>query len=108
MMFPMTKAKFQSTPPRGRRPKFLRPSAGLLVFQSTPPRGRRHAEAKAWASAFSFQSTPPRGRRRRRDRYYKEFPLVSIHASAREATGKISAHPPSGLGFNPRLRAGGD
>ncbi len=37
--------KFQSTPPRGRRPVGAYPSAKWMTFQSTPPRGRRQTFA---------------------------------------------------------------
>ena len=36
------------------------------------------------------------------------FGVVSIHASAQEATILIGAFPTQYAGFNPRLRAGGD
>ncbi len=77
-----------------------------------------------------FQSTPPRGRRLRRRGGRPRHLHVSIHASAREATGKAAQVPARGrvsihasareatrprrplragrCSFNPRLRAGGD
>ena len=36
-----TDSRFQSTPPRGRRPSLSSTSSTHLRFQSTPPRGRR-------------------------------------------------------------------
>ena len=56
----------------------------------------------------SFQSTPPRGRRRQPEPFGRLAALVvSIHASAREATAGVDS-PSDGDSFNPRLRAGGD
>ncbi len=78
---------FQSTPPRGRRPKRrdVRSTAG--AFQSTPPRGRRPVDGTYTTCTVQFQSTPPRGRRRGRPDGQDDDLEVSIHASAREATG---------------------
>ena len=80
--------RFQSTPPRGRRPQ----KTGIFVdrqqisihasareatrdcqpfhrystaFQSTPPRGRRPYSITSFFPHAGFQSTPPRGRRPR-------------------------------------------
>ena len=122
--------RFQSTPPRGRRQQGLIAGIKLGVFQSTPPRGRRLRNRYAlwWRSWFQstpprgrrldgqyrdtqdqkFQSTPPRGRRLRSNAMRKVYNQVSIHASAWEATrlgGNLAAFP---IGFNPRLRVGGD
>ena len=55
--------KFQSTPPRGRRPEHRAGQAARSAFQSTPPRGRRLHGVRAFLSSKRFQSTPPRGRR---------------------------------------------
>ena len=105
---------------------------GSVKFQSTPPRGRRHVCPGLERVGLVFQSTPPRGRRLGLRRERALLPLVvSIHASAREATdgervvtidhrafqstpprgrrlGPPSTLTPNGRGFNPRLRAGGD
>ena len=101
-------SKFQSTPPRRRRPMRGCPAMrGCLVpihasakeatgifftkpldilFQSTPPRRRRRqAHSRAIFMPIRFQSTPPRRRRQ----------------STGETTGETT-------GFNPRLREGGD
>jgi len=56
-------------------------------FQSTPPRGRRRTNQVRQTSQSTFQSTPPRGRRLRGRDLDGECFHVSIHASAREATG---------------------
>ena len=42
--------------------------------------------------AVKFQSTPPRGRRRARVVLSGVAPVVSIHASAREATNNPSTY----------------
>ena len=78
--------KFQSTPPRGRRPPAPSRCIRDSPFQSTPPRGRRHAPRPASLARGSFQSTPPRGRRR--------FAIGNTKHM--------------GESFNPRLRVGGD
>ena len=45
---------------------FIKRSVALHArFQSTPPRGRRQPSASTGAPRNQFQSTPPRGRRRR-------------------------------------------
>ena len=76
---------FQSTPPRGRRPAPRWGQGREHAFQSTPPRGRRlHLEVQA-VGVPPFQSTPPRGRR----------------PTGATTVGDI-------IGFNPRLRGGGD
>ena len=59
-------------------------------------------------SSELFQSTPPRGRRRIGWLLTGEGPIVSIHASAREATFAGIRVQMILEGFNPRLRAGGD
>ena len=102
--------RFQSTPPRGRRHVVWRYCDGDPGFQSTPPRGRRHPADLLWrrctdfnprlregGDAMSvvnqirqtgFQSTPPRGRRRYSLKDAVNDFLISIHASAREATAE--------------------
>ncbi len=145
-------AQFRSTPPRGRRldlvhdvaltndvsihasareATLVRPSdrqAG--AFRSTPPRGRRPALFDEWTNLVKFRSTPPRGRRPILCAMDDAFVSVSIHASAREATGAgdlaqsrihVSIHASAREAtskatsfrwfetcFDPRLREGGD
>ena len=77
--------RFQSTPPRGRRPYSITSFFPHAGFQSTPPRGRRPRTGNRIVNGMLFQSTPPRGRRQR---------IISTN-------GNIS-------NFNPRLREGGD
>ena len=120
---------FQSTPPRRRR---LLPTQKLPLlpeFQSTPPRRRRrHAadlfhrylhfnprlreggdyELTCTYNSYIFQSTPPR-RRRHSAKWNKEKEcIISIHASAKEATSSLKHNVAYFHYFNPRLREGGD
>ncbi len=98
---------FQSTPPRGRRPRCPAGDFFDQGFQSTPPRGRRPCSQPTtpFFTSFNprlheggdgvatiplqyrekFQSTPPRGRRR----------------TPATGTGRVRC-------FNPRLHEGGD
>jgi len=57
-----------------------------MVFQSTPPRKRRHPLFNPRKDSYQFQSTPPRKRRRSNPPEREVRRLVSIHASAQEAT----------------------
>ncbi len=82
---------FQSTPPRGRRPAPGCEVQALTTFQSTPPRGRRPTPTTATSRGGKFQSTPPRGRRPGRSTLQIGPDMVSIHASAREATRLLAA-----------------
>ena len=78
--------RFQSTPPRGRRPEqgaTARPGDSVSI----------HASARE-ATYVRAEPAP--------------FDPVSIHASAREATGFRRRVTAAGSSFNPRLRAGGD
>ena len=98
-------------------------------FQSAPPRGRRRLPRGPTMRPASFQSAPPRGRRRQRlrpltriscfnprlrvggDRAAADTPgrgVVSIRASAWEATRASAGLRRSSSCFNPRLRVGGD
>ena len=54
---------FQSTPPRGGRPKTYTSLVHIITFQSTPPRGGRRLNYLADSPHEKFQSTPPRGGR---------------------------------------------
>ena len=81
----------------------------LAKFQSTPPRGRRRASrTRSPAPVPCFN---PRLRAGGDFRVIVPQPSqgrVSIHASAREATPPTTTMSPPGTRFNPRLRAGGD
>jgi len=100
--------RFQSTPPRGRRRGPPTAATHPAAFQSTPPRGRRPSQSSRSPDAMAFQSTPPRGRRLRRRAKAFRCTRVSIHASAREATKRGGRGHGFFSSFNPRLRAGGD
>ena len=54
---------FQSTLPRGERPRSVPCSIAFVVFQSTLPRGERRKASSRPARASVFQSTLPRGER---------------------------------------------
>ena len=101
-------ARFLSTPPRGRRQASVPARSGqprvsihasareatrrqvevehARGFLSTPPRGRRPNSSYQAVNNFVFLSTPPRGRRPQLALRLCSVHLVSIHASAREAT----------------------
>ena len=120
---------FQSTPPRRRRLRRKRLCYRVNQFQSTPPRRRRLESNHLRNQLKQFQSTPPR-RRRPETILQRPALLISIHASAKEATNSspsiistmsFQSTPPRrrrlivGNGtlqfsddFNPRLREGGD
>ena len=122
---------FQSTHPRGVRPRDLNVGSTVQVFQSTHPRGVRlspalseryrdelsiHAPARGatletspGTDAHGFQSTHPRGVRPPRYLIVPPSYTLSIHAPARGATCR-TACPPGGIAgpFNPRTRAGCD
>ena len=125
---------FQSTPPQGRRRRSApAPSGRRCRFN---PRLRRGGDSPAHvfqiSSRYWFQSTPPQGRRPRTSRRCSASgrcfnprlrrggdtipgarprvpAIVSIHASAGEATGRGRwRRRPRSSRFNPRLRRGGD
>ena len=79
-------ASFQSTRPRGARPRLAMTSLSSLAFQSTRPRGARprHLGFLVWVQAF--QSTRPRGARHMDGVQVLAISEVSIHAPARGAT----------------------
>ena len=100
-----------------------------MMFQSTPPHGRRRRSAQALATMAGFNPRlrtggDPSGRtqtasaacfnprlRTGGDQAVIAGPQpvhVSIHASAREATGPPGRPPAPCARFNPRLRTGGD
>ena len=61
---------------------------GLLLqkFQSTPPRRRRQCDPPHYDMDTVFQSTPPRRRRHFSLSKVLLMVIISIHASAKEAT----------------------
>ena len=127
---PSSLSSFQSTRPRGARPRSARPPGRVRLFQSTRPRGARplslpsphaatdvsiHAPARGatnrglvWRCGFHvFQSTRPRGARQCPGFVGIECAQVSIHAPARGATSSAGCRA-RGRRFNPRARAGRD
>ena len=101
-------ALFQSTLPRGERPKSTAAPYPIWSFQSTLPRGERPGLTWGVEAKLLFQSTLPRGERRQRQGQFAVRIAVPIHAPARGATR------PSRRGWrrrrcsNPRSRAGSD
>ena len=57
---------------------------------------------------YQFQSTPPRRRRQGQVSGTVYDIYISIHASAKEATGLLELFRLGVENFNPRLREGGD
>ncbi len=104
-----TSTRFQSTPPRGRRPGCCKACDRSAVGFNPRPRvggdrrGRRvlhpprvSIHAPAWEATIDLQ-----------ERHYRQ--CVSIHAPAWEATRRASGPTPHGSSsFNPRPRVGGD
>ena len=79
-----------------------------VMFQSTPPRGGRLDLLIRWNVQYLFQSTPPRGGRLSVYREGSTDQIVSIHAPAWGATGRLPLTSCGLEGFNPRPRVGGD
>ena len=100
--------RFQSTPPRGRRPTLWRISVSSTKFQSTPPRGRR--QLLCCDFGFFHQISIHASAREATDCEIccLRSDTISIHASAREATPACGICQGSCAHFNPRLREGGD
>ena len=98
---------FQSTPPRRRRLHWFKLEWIDKRFQSTPPRRRRRNPASLLRSAMNFNPRLREGGDNN-DGETDNTPVISIHASAREATepSELTSTPVSY--FNPRLREGGD
>ena len=100
---------FQSTRPRGARPKQGKRERTRRGFQSTRPRGARPGRApSARAETLKFQSTRPRGARQdERDKVPCHI-QVSIHAPTWGATGAAVAPAAVASCFNPRAHVGRD
>ena len=99
---------FQSTPPHGRRHLSSLNVIGIL-YVSIHASAREATNFRDQVSVFHvmFQSTPPHGRRLVGLQSCVMQCHVSIHASAREATS-FWPGAEGDIGFNPRLRTGGD
>ena len=107
-LHPLSLTMFQSTRPRGTRLKqdktiiihapvsihasardatpFNRDFVAAIRFQSTRPRGTRPTARQLSTPHLLFQSTRPRGTRPASGGEYHQRAVVSIHASARDAT----------------------
>ena len=98
---------FQSTRPRGARPKCGRSSARCSRFQSTRPRGARLHARRLYKAGIPFQSTRPRGARLRwpRSATARSASFNPRARAGRDSSPYDSAH---STGFNPRARAGRD
>ena len=83
-------------------------SSAWLMFQSTRPRGARPKVHPASVIVIKFQSTRPRGARHSGGDRCGGAPAVSIHAPARGATEHVVHAAHQGFRFNPRARAGRD
>ena len=122
---------FQSTRPRGARPKkspeaqkqfevsihapargATRRPVGIRYsttrFQSTRPRGARRASRRKQQHNTTFQSTRPRGARPDIFEFVRCKVIVSIHAPARGATSYYRPVSQRESCFNPRAREGRD
>ena len=129
VIFKTDGGKFQSTRPRGARPRSRTRTGGSTAFQSTRPRGARPVAMINNGYIVGFQSTRPRGARRLQGRLrgirvrfnprarggrdvlsqgQRRTVRVSIHAPAGGAT--LSKRKPGGQAprFNPRARGGRD
>ena len=100
---------FQSTRPRGARPRDCLPGSAGTPFQSTRPRGaRRHATYGDDHPAAGFN---PRARVGRDLEWFiraESRTGVSIHAPAWGATSVTMSSNRRVFGFNPRARVGRD
>ena len=79
--------QFQSTHPRGVRPRgYANPLSFTVVSIHAPARGATCTMCRIWKLCPSFQSTHPRGVRQQFARGFEAYLRVSIHAPARGAT----------------------
>ena len=99
---------FQSTHPRGVRPRLLVQNVCNYMFQSTHPRGVRHGLQGTAVIGEVFQSTHPRGVRRQPLWLRPVGAGVSIHAPAWGATLQVTSQKRLPRSFNPRTRVGCD
>ena len=79
----------------------------LVLFQSTPPRRRRQCSILTIKVIHYFNPRLREGGDEEAEEENSNI-LISIHASAKEATGLSVDEQISGIDFNPRLREGGD
>ncbi len=95
-------------PAWGATRRFWYTTLSACVFQSTRPRGARPKLAMHNGAGDEFQSTRPRGARRVELILRREGAAVSIHAPAWGATRCGGLSRMDGSGFNPRARVGRD
>ena len=99
---------FQSTHPRGVRPRpALRPGA-MSCFNPRTRVGCDDGTAWEIGFAYAFQSTHPRGVRRNNGVQHRPVHRVSIHAPAWGATPHNTSSLLIFWSFNPRTRVGCD
>ncbi len=98
---------FQSTRPRGARPRQPALQSSITTFQSTRPRGARRDTSSTDPHHRQFQSTRPRGARLRS---LKTCRAARAFQSTRPRGARPSPSAPPGMDrrFNPRARAGRD
>ena len=126
----MATTAFQSTFPRGERPKVTEIKSGIddfnprsrvgndaflvsiivqvIKFQSTFPRGERPSDVALLTGNNRFQSTFPRGERQRCPKSYYGRTVISIHVPAWGTTFSGFALGFRYCHFNPRSRVGND
>ena len=110
IVFGWPKSRFQSTLPRGERrtcPGDDRP-ARVYVFQSTLPRGERLGRFGSFFVGSIFQSTLPRGERQIVASRDLAGDPISIHAPTRGATLLFLRDFLIPTDFNPRSHEGSD
>ena len=100
--------KFQSTLPRGERPKRRTARHGGKLFQSTLPRGERREVGNTLISISRFQSTLPRGERRC-SRSAVEVARFGFQSTLPRGERRIACcNLLRSFYFNPRSREGSD
>ena len=104
---PMQSSRFQSTPPRRRRLQTKNYMRFLVLFQSTPPRRRRQCSILTIKVIHYFNPRLREGGDEEAEEENSNI-LISIHASAKEATWSVTITKNHRKNFNPRLREGGD
>ena len=80
----------------------------IIKFQSTLPRGERPKAMYTQLERFKFQSTLPRGERHIDSSSIKKYTNISIHAPTRGATSVIHYGGLIVSDFNPRSHEGSD
>jgi len=106
---PAPRAPFQSTRPRGARPRACsRCSTSEGCFNPRAHAGRDPPAPPSAPPSILFQSTRPRGARQQAADAVDGVSDVSIHAPTRGATFSYASWRACSIGFNPRAHAGRD